>query len=64
MVTCRSFADSVTALPSKSTACTRLDRSMVVAPLWSIDDHSVKFHDPSLSSASVNTLVPAVEPPV
>ncbi len=55
MVTCSSLAASVTALPSKSTACTRPDRSMVVGALWSIGSSSANVHEPSLLRVSVKT---------
>ncbi len=64
MVTCSSLAERPTVSPSKSTACTRPDRSNVCGPLWSIGASSVTFHDPSSLSRSVKTSVPAALPPV
>ena len=64
MVTLRSPDASVTALPSKSTASTKCERSIVSDPLWSIGASSLKVHDPLSLSVSVNTSVPLVEPPV
>src|ERR1700722_2464441 len=65
MVTSIEPAASVTALPSKSTASIRLDRSKVCGPLRSIGASNVTLHEPLSSRVSVNTSVPPpLGPPV
>ncbi len=57
MVSCSVLACSVVALPSKSTAWTRPERSMIFTPLSSIGASSATLNEPSAATVTVNTSV-------